>query len=139
MKVTVRSKVLGTCIGAPNDFKKGYRPRTNIVKVDKGDLVQTITAFWLGGGTISPRFNLHGVNDVRQTEIQTAEPLVPEPSASDVELAVEKLKSHKSPGIDQIPAALIKAGGKTICCEIPKIIVPIWNKEVEGVGHCTYL
>jgi len=48
-----------------------------------------------------------GVNDVRQTEIQTAEPLVPESSAFEVELAVEKLKSHKSPGVDHIPAELI--------------------------------
>ena len=40
----------------------------------------------------------------------TAEPLVPEPNASEVELAIEKLTSHKSPGIDQIPAELIKAG-----------------------------
>ena len=37
----------------------------------------------------------------------TAEPLVPEPSALEVELAIEKLKSHKSPRIDQIPAELI--------------------------------
>jgi hypothetical protein len=36
----------------------------------------------------------------------TAEPLVPEPSASDVELAIEQLKSYKSPGTDQIPAEL---------------------------------
>jgi hypothetical protein len=35
---------------------------------------------------------------------------VPEPSAFEVELAIEKLKSHKSPDIDQIPAELIKAG-----------------------------
>jgi len=55
-----------------------------------------------------------GVNDVRQTEIHTTEPLVPEPSAFQVELPTEKLKSHKSPGIDQIPAELIKAGGSTI-------------------------
>jgi len=48
--------------------------------------------------------NVHGVNEVRQTEIHTAEPLVPEPSASEVELAIEKLRSHKSPGSDQIPA-----------------------------------
>jgi len=34
--------------------------------------------------------NVHGVNDVGQTEIHTAEPIVPEPSASDVELAIEK-------------------------------------------------
>ena len=44
-------------------------------------------------------------------EIHTAEPLVHEPSASDVELATEKIKSHKSPGIDHILAELIKSGG----------------------------
>jgi hypothetical protein len=41
----------------------------------------------------------------------TAEPLVPEPSASEFEMAIEKLKRHKSPGIDQIPGELIKTGG----------------------------
>jgi hypothetical protein len=34
---------------------------------------------------------------------------VPEPSAFEVELAVEKLKRHKLPGNDQILAELIKA------------------------------
>ena len=72
---------------------------------------------------------MHGVNDVRQAEIHTSEPLVPDPSASEVELAIEKLKSHKSPGIDQIPAELIKAGGKAIRCAIHKLIISIWNKE----------
>ena len=73
--------------------------------------------------------NVDGVHDVRQTEIHTAEHLVPEPSAFEVELAVEKLKSHKSPGIDQIPADLIKEGGRTIRYQIHKLIVSIWNKE----------
>jgi hypothetical protein len=73
--------------------------------------------------------NVHGVNDVGQAEIHTAELLVPEPSASEIELAIEKLKSHKSPGIDQIPAEPIKAGGRTISCEIHKLIILIWNKE----------
>ena len=41
-----------------------------------------------------------------------------EPSTFEVDLAIEKLKSHKSPGIDQILAELIKAGGKTLCYEI---------------------
>jgi hypothetical protein len=31
---------------------------------------------------------------------------VPEPSAFEVEMATEKLKRHKSPGIDNIPAEL---------------------------------
>jgi hypothetical protein len=41
--------------------------------------------------------NVHGVNDVRQTAIQTAEPLVPELSDSEVEMAIEEPKRHKSP------------------------------------------
>jgi len=77
----------------------------------------------------SQLLNVHGANDVKQAEIHAAEPLVPEPSAFEVELAIEKLKSHKSPGIDQIPAELIKAGGRTICCAIHKLIISIWNKE----------
>jgi hypothetical protein len=73
--------------------------------------------------------NVNGVNDIRQIEKHTAKPLVPEPSAFDVEVANENLKRHKSPGIDQIPAELIKAGGRKICSEIHKLITSIWNKE----------
>ena len=51
------------------------------------------------------------------------------PSASEVELAIVKLKGHKSPGIDQILAELIKAGGRTIGLEIHKLITSIWKKE----------
>ena len=36
--------------------------------------------------------NVCGVNIVRQTEIQTAEPLVNEPNVLDVEMAIEELK-----------------------------------------------
>ena len=54
---------------------------------------------------------------------------MPEPSAFEVELAIEKLKNHKSPGIDQIPAEVIKAGGRTIRGEIHKHIISIWNKK----------
>ena len=54
---------------------------------------------------------------------------MPESSVLEVELAIERLKGHKSPGIDQIPAELIKAGGSTIRCAIHKLIIAIWNKE----------
>ena len=64
----------------------------------------------------SQLLNVHEVKDVRQAEIHTVEPLVPDPSAFEFELAIEKLKNHKSPGIDQIPAELIKAGVRTIRC-----------------------
>jgi hypothetical protein len=77
----------------------------------------------------SQLLNIHGANVVRQTEVHTAEPLVPEPSAFEVEMAIKKLKSHKSPGIDRIPAELIKAGGRIIRSEIHKLVISIWNKE----------
>ena len=68
-----------------SDFKKGYQPRctSNIVKDEKGDLVADshgIVARWRN--YFSQLFNVHGVKDVGQAEIHTAELLVPEPSAS---------------------------------------------------------
>ena len=100
----------------------------NILKDEKGDLVvdsHSIVARWRN--YFSQLFNVHGVKDVGQAKIHTAEPLVPEPSASEFELAIEKLKSHKSSGTDQISAELIKAGGRTVCLEIHKLITSIWK------------
>jgi hypothetical protein len=90
-----------------NYLKKFYQPTTIIVKDEKGDLIAVSHAIMTRGKYFYQLLNVHGVNDVRQAEIHTAEPLVPEPSAFEVELAIENLKSHKSPGIDQIPAELI--------------------------------
>jgi len=98
-----------------NDFKKGYPPRCNIIKDEKGDLLadsHRIVDRWRN--YFSQLFNVHGVKDVGQTEIHTAETLVSEPCASEVELAIDEVKSHKSPGFDQIPAELIKVGGRKI-------------------------
>ena len=44
-------------------------------------------------------------------------------------MASGKLKIHKPPGTDQIPAELIKAGDRTIRFEIHKLINSIWNEE----------
>jgi len=54
---------------------------------------------------------------------------VTETSAFEFELAIEKLKSHTTPGFDKIPAELVKAECRTIRYEIHKLIIPIWNKE----------
>jgi hypothetical protein len=61
--------------------------------------------------------------------MHTAEPFVPKPSASEVEVAVEKLYRYKSPSFDQIPAEIIQAGSETLRLEIRKLIKLIWNKE----------
>jgi hypothetical protein len=73
----------------------GYQPRTNIVEDKKGDLVSdyhSILARWRNH--FSQLLNIHGVNDVRETNIHATEPLVPEPSAFEVQLDIEKLKGH---------------------------------------------
>ena len=44
-------------------------------------------------------------------------------------MASEKLKRHKSPGTDQIPAELITARGNKIRSEIHKLISSICNKK----------
>jgi hypothetical protein len=46
-----------------------------------------------------------------------------------VEIAIGKLKRHKSPATDQIPTELIKAGGETLYSEIHRFICSIWNKR----------
>jgi hypothetical protein len=66
---------------------------------------------------------------VRQMDIRTAEPLVPELSLVKVETAIGKLKSYKSPGTDQILTELIKARGETLCSKINKLICSRWNRE----------
>jgi hypothetical protein len=67
--------------------------------------------------------NVHWVSDFRQTEIYTAEPLVPEPSPSEVKIAIMKLNRHKSPGNYQILAELIQVCGKTFYSEIIKKLI----------------
>jgi hypothetical protein len=73
--------------------------------------------------------NVHRVSDFRQIELQTSEPLVPDPSPLNVETAISNLKKYKSPGSDQILAAVIQAGGETLQSEIHKLISSIWGKK----------
>jgi hypothetical protein len=68
--------------------------------------------------------NVHNVSDDRQTEIYTAELIVPDSSPSEVEIPSTNLKTYKLTGSDQIPA-----GCETLWSEIHKPKNYIWNKE----------
>jgi hypothetical protein len=70
----------------------------------------------------SQLLKVEGVNDVRKTEIHTAEPLV----LLRLRWLLKSQKDTKSPGTDQIPAELIKAGGHS---DIRKLINSIGNEE----------
>jgi hypothetical protein len=95
------------------EFKKGYQPKTNLVKDERGHLLadpQKILTRW--NNYFCQLLNVQGPGIIRQTEIHRAEPFVPEPSAAEVKLVIRKFKRYKVPGSDQIPAELIQAGRK---------------------------
>jgi hypothetical protein len=56
-----------------NEFKKGYQPRSNLVKDENGDLLAdpyNILNRWKN--YFSQLLNVHRISDVRQIVIQTA-------------------------------------------------------------------
>jgi hypothetical protein len=96
-----------------NESKKGYQYRINITKDENGNLLagpQNVLNRWKT--FFKQMLNVHGIHNVRQKDIHTAEPLVPEPSLVEVEIAIGKLESYKSLGTNQILAELIKVGGE---------------------------
>jgi hypothetical protein len=100
------------------------------VKVENGDLLvdsHIILNRWRN--YFSHLMNVRNVNDVRQIEVHTAEPLVPGPSCLEVEIAIAKLKKYKLPGSDQMLSELIQAGGEVLLYVIHKLIHSIWNRE----------
>jgi hypothetical protein len=72
--------------------------------------------------------NVYAVHEVRQVDIKTVEPFVPELSIVEVEIVITNLRRYKSLCTDHIPAELLKAGGETNS-EVHKLICSIWNKE----------
>jgi hypothetical protein len=75
--------------------------------------------------------NVHGVNDVRQTEIYTAQLLVLEPSSFDIEIALHKLKRSKLTDTDQILAELVQALRSTNLLNLFRIAT-----AVRGTCYC---
>jgi hypothetical protein len=113
-----------------NDFWKSYQTRIDIIKDGNGNLLADpygVLNRWKN--SFNQVLNVHGIHDVKQTDKHTAEPLVSEPGNVKVEIAIGKLKSYKSPGSDQIPAELIKAGVEILRSDIHKRIRFIWNEE----------
>jgi hypothetical protein len=109
------------------EFKKGYQPKSNLVKDGRGYFLadpQKILTRWKN--YFSQLLNVQGAGSIGQTENHTAEPFVPEPSAAEVEIAIRKLKRYKAPGSDQIPTDQIQARGGG---EIHKLTVLIWKKN----------
>jgi len=104
----------------------GYQPKTNTVKNEK-EIFVTYSYSILARRRkhFSQLFNVNEDNDIRHT----AEPLMPEQSDFEFEMAIGNLKRHKSPSTDQMPAEVFKTGGRTIRTDIHTVINSILNKK----------
>jgi hypothetical protein len=83
---TVRIRTSGTCVGGI----------TELVKDERGDLLadpHKIVNRWMN--YFCQLLDVQGAVGVRQTEIQTAEPFVPESSMLKAEVTTGKLKSRQ--------------------------------------------
>jgi len=91
---------------------------------------------------VSQLLNVHGVDDVRQTEMHIAEPRVSESNVFEGEMAVEKLKSHKSQGTEQIPSEFIKAGVRHFALKFINLLILFGvrrNCQKSGRSQSVYL
>jgi hypothetical protein len=87
------------------EFKKGYQPESNLVKDERDDLLadpQKMLTGWKN--YFCQLLDVQRAGGIRQTEIRTTEPFVPEHSGAEVEIPIRKLKRYKAPGSYQIPA-----------------------------------
>jgi hypothetical protein len=71
-----------------NEFKRGYQPRSNLVKDENDDdLAYCHNILNWCKNYFAQLLNVYSDSDVRQIEIHTAELLVPVPSPFEVEIA----------------------------------------------------
>jgi hypothetical protein len=74
--------------------------------------------------------NVQGACVLGRLKYRQQSDFLPEPTATEDEVAIRKLKNYKSPGSDQIAAELIQAKrGGILHSEIHKLVMLIWNKE----------
>jgi hypothetical protein len=92
LKQTVRKRTSTseTCIGELVFLGRVTSPEliAGVVKNEMGDLVADYRIILVRRGVISQLLNVQGVNDARKTEIHIAEPLVPNLSVFEVEMAI---------------------------------------------------
>jgi hypothetical protein len=72
-----------------NEFKRSYQPRSNLMKDKNGGLLADSHNILNRWKNFSQLLNVHRVSDVRQIEIHTVEPLVPDPTLLRLKLLLQ--------------------------------------------------
>jgi hypothetical protein len=93
LETNIKNKNITHFCRGINDIKQSRQARTNVHQDEKVDLVadpHSLLPRWRN--YFSRLVNVHGVNNIRQIEIQTAKPPASEPGAFEDVMATEKLK-----------------------------------------------
>jgi hypothetical protein len=113
-------------------LRKDFKPRLTICKSKNGDIIteeyDTLNR-WKDHfqellGSREKEIEPSIIQDYNYTSEEDRPPTIEE-----VEMAVQKLKKHKAPGIDNIPAELFKNAGSELVKQLHTILKEIWVKE----------
>jgi hypothetical protein len=98
------------------------------VKDGNGDLADSHNILNRLKNYFSQLLTVHEASDVKQIEIHTAEPLVPEPRPFEAEIAVVNLKRIYCKIVIKFQQ-LTQAAHETVWSEIHKLITYIWKRK----------
>ena len=140
-----KNKIVRDLYKGIKDFKKGYQARVNVIKNQNEEMLadsNSILNRWKD--YYSQLLNVQKNNDVEEIEIQTAEPLIPNPTLLEVGICnrkIEKVQVSKyRPNSGRINTGwweFITYGNLQTCtCYLEKGNV---TRTVEGIHNCTYI
>lgn len=118
-----------------NKSRKDFQPRTTSCREKEGTILgsdEAILERWakyfgelLNGNVLEHLEGMTIVQNQGNPEIEE-----PVPTVNEVEQAIKKLKNNKAPGMDLIPAELVKFAGPEYVKHLHQLIVKIWINEI---------
>lgn len=110
-------------------IRRGYKPAVTCCRDKEGNLVTNqseILRRWA-------QYFDELLNDQQQQQLEAPPAadniILPPPSIDETRNAIRRLKNHKSPGTDGIPAELIKYGGEYLENIVHRIVTEVWDGE----------
>lgn len=116
-------------------LKESFKPFINLVKDKDGKIVGNKTLVLERWSEFYEQHFKKSSESAKEQEtnfdmgVVSVEPYIEPPAYVEIEIALDRMKNGKAPGLDQIPAEFIKYGGEDIKRALHKIINRIWEEE----------
>ncbi|XP_066982159.1 uncharacterized protein [Macrobrachium rosenbergii] len=112
-------------------IKNGYQARSRIAKNVNGSItVQKNKELEIWKNYFCELLNRDDpINPVEGRHMQAPDLIVEEPTLIDVKNVINSLKHNTAPGLNNIPAELLKNGGEMLHSKILELLIKIWRTE----------